>query len=116
MFKMVPLIIVVCCFCNNSMAQNEAGKKLAAQMAKKMKDSLNLTNQQENAILQINLQLNTKKYLVRQQYAASDSLRRFLQKTENSRDSLYKKVLPAQSYNLYLIKKKNMLNINWRLL
>ena len=112
MFKMVPLIIVLCCFSNYSMAQNEAGKILAAQMAKKMKDSLNLTNQQENAILQINLQLNTQKYLVRQQYAVPDSIRRYLQKAENRRDSLYKSVLPIQSYNLYLSKKKNMLNIN----
>jgi hypothetical protein len=93
-------------------AQNTAAEQLAENIARKMKDSLSLTEQEKNHVYGINLLLSNQKTAVRQQYSAPDSLRYHLQRVENSRDSLYREILNEEKFLLYRQKKRNLINNN----
>lgn len=84
------------------------GELLSKSIAQKMKDSLSLTATQRESIYQINMDLFRRKMAMRERYRSNDSLRPYLQKIENERDLLYKKVLPENQYELYR-QKKNVL-------
>jgi hypothetical protein len=89
-----------------------AGIQLANTIANKMKDTLALTQQKRNQVFAINIQLHNQKMIVRQQNTNADSIRVKTQRVENTRDTLYKGVLPVNKYQLYLQKKRNLIRAN----
>ncbi len=94
-------------------AQNtNPGIQLANHIADKMKDSLNLTNGERNQVYAINIQINTRKANVRQQYTNTDSIGYYLQRIESKRDTMYHAVLPTLKYLLYKEKKRNLVRAN----
>ena len=109
----VSLLIIALIFLGplfiNAQSNHE---QLSNHIAQKMKDSLNLTNQQRDSIYAVNIQLSEWKISVRQQYTNPDSLRRHMQIVENRRDSLYRPFLSEEKYQLYLQKKRNLISNN----
>ena len=109
--KLVPMLFFV--FAAMSVAgQQNSAHQLAQKMAQKMKDSLSLTDAQKNQLYNINMQLHNQKMNIRQQYKAGDSLGYYLQRVENTRDSLYHQVLSGEKYLLYRQKKTRLINNN----
>jgi 6-pyruvoyl-tetrahydropterin synthase len=100
----------------SAVGQNNPGNPLAENLAKKiadrMKDSLALTEQQRNSIFDINMQLHNQKMEKRKHYANDPLLGNHLQKVENTRDSLYRAVLPEDKFILYKKKRTNIVNNN----
>lgn len=96
----------------SAFAQQSPAEEIAEKIAKKMKDSLQLTTVIQNQLYNVNLQLHGQKMTVRQQYAASpDTLTMMTQRIENTRDSLYRTVLQDDSkYLLYKQKKGNLIS------
>lgn len=90
----------------------ENGERLAHKIANRMKDSLDLTPQQRNAIFQINRDIHSEKQAAIQQYGNTAETGRALQRIENKRDSLYRTVLTEEKYLLYRSKKANLVNAN----
>ena len=90
-----------------STAQNFAGK-----VAEKMKDSLSLTETEQEQIYNINMQLHDQKTLVRTQYEGNVSLGIKIQRIENTRDSLYRTILKEDKFILYQQKKTALINNN----
>ena len=83
---------------------------LAMKWAKRMQDTLSLTNRERQKVFQINMNIYQDKTRVRQQYAGNMTvLTSETQKIENTRDSLYKEVLPINKYGLYIQKKRTLL-------
>ncbi len=93
-------------------AQTDYATQLANKIAQKMKDSLNLTDQQKKSLKDINMSLHNLKQQAWKQHPMSDSLRIFLQRAENKRDTLYSAVLTHQQYLLYKQKKRYLVNNN----
>lgn len=91
---------------------NSPAEQMASKIAKKMKDTLNLTGQQRNQIYTINMYLHNKKAAVRQQFSNPDDIRINTQRIENKRDSLYRTILSEEKYLLYREKKKNLVTGN----
>lgn len=86
--------------------------QLADKLAKKMRDSLSLTNRQYEELQVINKQLSEDKSQLWLKYNTQDSLRVYLQKIENKRDSLYSIPLTPQQYSIYKQRKRTLLNNN----
>ncbi|HKZ67025.1 MAG TPA: hypothetical protein VJ111_11735 [Chitinophagaceae bacterium] len=111
--KNIFLVITLLASCTLFSQQTDSiGKALSAKISVKMKDSLNLSEKQQAAIYEINKQLSDKSMMVWKQYGQRDSVQRFLQRIENTRDSLYKTVLPNEKYWLYREKKSSLVNNN----
>ncbi|MET0395004.1 MAG: hypothetical protein ABW019_17800 [Chitinophagaceae bacterium] len=109
--RTVILLFLVLGYCCVD-AQQQPAAVLAEHIARKMKDTLQLSDAQKSSLYEINMQLHDRKKSARQQYAGSDSLRHHLQRIENSRDSLYRTILSQANYQLYLEKKKNLISAN----
>lgn len=92
----------------SAQAQNYA-ENIAHNIAKGMMDSLNLSEKQRLKIYQVNLHLHSQKMQMREKYGTTDSLSKKIQQVENTRDSLYKAVLPAGIYLQYKTKKKTLI-------
>lgn len=92
-------------------AQNQEPEAIARLFATRMKDSLALSAQQATFIYNINMQLNHAKMQARQSFTQMDSLRRQIQKIENTRDSLYSTVLDTAQYRRYREKKNSLIRI-----
>ncbi|NML23884.1 hypothetical protein HHL16_23590 [Pseudoflavitalea sp. G-6-1-2] len=99
------LLTIGIVFLTLSVCAQSPGEQVAAKIAKKMKDSLALTEEQRVAIYDINMQMHNKKMPLFIKYKGTDSLRILLQRIENSRDTLYSAVLPPEKYLLYKQKK-----------
>jgi len=98
---------------NGKTQSNSPQSNLVAQkIAKKIKDTLGLTPQQRNQVFQINMDLNNQKQQVRQETTIQDSLIIRIQRIENKRDTLYFPILGTEKYQLYLQKKRNLVNNN----
>ena len=95
----------------SAMAQSQA-EIVAGKIADNMKDSLLLTTTQRSSIYAINLQLAASKADVRKNYQQVDSVRFYMQKVENKRDSLYRSVLTEPQFLLYRKRKMVLLNNN----
>jgi len=93
-------------------AQYTKVETLAFKMARRMGDSLNLSPVQTKNIYTANLFILQQKKIQWQQYTNVDSLTQHIQHIENARDSIYQGLLPADKFNLYKIKKNNLLNNN----
>jgi hypothetical protein len=86
--------------------------QLAHKIADKMKDSLNLTNQQRARIFQINMDLFHRKDEARKKSNDRDVIGKEIQSIETTRDSLYKPELTTEQYVLYMQKKKVLVTNN----
>ena len=95
-----------------SQADNSVAVHLAHKMAKKMKDSLSLSAQQRQDLFQVNMNLHNSMQAIRLENPPADSLQKRIQRVEKTRDSLYQPVLGPEKYQLYLQKKRNLLNNN----
>ena len=111
MKKYFAIIISGFLFIHQAKAQNNPATQLANKIAQKMTDSLGLTSQQKQSIVDINLNLHQQKTLARQQHPGV-SATTYIQKIENSRDSLYQQVLPADKFLLYQQKRNKLVNNN----
>lgn len=107
------LLLVVAIISLATRAQEPApAQTVADRIAQKMKDSLGLNDTLKQQLYQINMQLHDAKMVRRQQYAGTDSVRIYVQRVENTRDSLYRRVLNEEKYLLYIEKKKALVNNN----
>lgn len=104
------LVFLIAAFSVN--AQTSPAAAVADKIAQKMKDSLDLTASQKEQIYQVNMQLHETKMQRRQQYGGTDSVRFYVQRVENTRDSLYRPILGEEKYQLYRQKKSNLVNNN----
>ena len=112
MKKIFVLIVVLILAVGSLNAQSPAATELANHIAQKMKDSLNLSTQEQNRIYGINMRLYHEKMAARQRFKDPDLLRINTQRIENTRDSLYHKILPDDKYELYRQKKRNLVTAN----
>lgn len=86
------------------------GEQLAERVAKKIKDTLSLTETQRSEIYSINIQLYQQKQEVFLKHkSAADSLKFHIQRIENTRDTLYSTVLSQEKYLIYKQKKITLL-------
>ena len=110
--KTILSLLVLLLISSMAFAQQTPGEAFAEKVAVRMKDSLQLSVQQKDQIYHVNLLLHAAMMSKWQQYTAIDSVRKHVQRIENTRDSLYRPVLSQEQYALYLSKKKNLLNNN----
>lgn len=106
---MKRIIIIIGLFLGVSIsmkAQSQA-EIVAGRVADKMKDSLSLTGNQRSSIYDINLQLANSKSEARRNFQQMDSIRIYMQRVENTRDSLYKSILNERQFLHY--KKRKMI-------
>ena len=94
----------------NNSPDNQA-VQLAHKIAKKIKDSLDLSAQQRQQIYQVNMNLHDQKQTVWQN-SPQDSLQVRVQRIEKTRDMLYMPILGTEKYQLYLQKKKTLVGNN----
>jgi len=112
-FVFIPIIFLsIIAKGQNSSSDNSPAVQLSNHIAQKMKDTLILSNDQKIQIYSANMQIHEWKTEVRQRYNGSDSLRYYLQRIENRRDSLYRSVLADEKYLLYLQKKSTLISNN----
>jgi hypothetical protein len=110
--NMKKIIVIISVFLGISFsvkAQSQA-EIVAGRVADKMKDSLSLNSSQRTAIYTVNLQLANSKSEVRRNFQQMDSVRIYMQRVENTRDSLYKGVLNEQQFLFYKKRKMTLLN------
>jgi len=111
--KTIILYIALSMFAINVKSQTtNPAEQVADKIARKMKDTLNLTGLQRNQIYDVNMSLHYQKQVARQLYTAYDSLTTAIQAVEGKRDSLYLPILGQVKYQLYLSKKRNLVNNN----
>ncbi len=91
-------------------AQETPAAQLAHRIADKMKDSLQLTNQQQAKIFTINMDLQKEKEKARKKSPDRAVIGKELQQIENSRDNLYKAILTEQQFTLYKQKKRSLVS------
>lgn len=108
--KLILVVFLICCFSKSATAQNDHANLTANKIAQKMKDTLNLTAQQKNAIKNINMELHERKKKAREKSTDRVIVGRDLQKIENKRDSLFKTVLTTEQYILYMKKKRKLVS------
>jgi hypothetical protein len=99
-------------FISTIQAQNVPGNQLSHHIADKMKDTLDLSNQQRAEVFQINKDLTDKKDKARKKSNDRAIVGPDIQGVERTRDSLYKEVLTVPQYILYLEKKRNLVTAN----
>lgn len=91
-------------------AQSPA-EQVWARIAARMRDSLSLTNGQHDSIYSANMLLHAMKDSVRKNFG-SELWQQKIQLIENKRDSLYRIVLTPQQYELYRVRKRNIISAN----
>lgn len=111
MLKKEVIVFLAFFMCHKANSQS-LPETVAKNIATKMKDSLHLTEKQEEKIYKLNLHLHDQKNNMRQQFRGTDSLNRKIQRVENQRDSLYRIVLTEQQYLRYKQKKRNLVSSN----
>jgi hypothetical protein len=100
--------LIFLCLVSFSQAQATG---VTEKITNKLADSLNLNVSQKKRIFEINTDLQNAKTYVRKQYSEPDSIAKYTQRVENTRDSLYRQVLNADKYQIYLQKKRNLISI-----
>lgn len=104
--KKIIFVITIWLLIGKSYSQTSAAQQLAQLFADRMRDSLQLTEQQRNAIFTTNMLLHSQKQAIRREYSDTDSLQIKTQKVESMRDSLYKKILQPDQYQRYKERKR----------
>lgn len=83
---------------------------LAQKIAKKMKDTLDLSAQQRQQLYDVNMNLHNQKQDAWLGNPSMDSLTARIQRIEKTRDSLYRPIIGEAKYQAYLQKKQNIVN------
>ena len=109
MKKLIGIVFLFVVMLSNAKAQATTPASEASQVAQKMMDSLLLSDPQRSQIEAATLDIQTMKARLRQLYT-SRALDYYLFMAEESRDSVYKNILPADKYLLFKQKKNNLLN------
>lgn len=104
-----PFALMVCL--QTVQAQNQPGEVVAARVADRLRDSLNLTKVQRDSVYNVHIYLHRQKKLVFESFS-DDAVEGKLQQVENSRDSLYQHILSAQQYRQYRQKKRTLISAN----
>jgi hypothetical protein len=91
--------------------QTTISDSISFKIARKIKDSLQLTSAQEAQLINANQYLANRKIALRGRFTSMDSLRNETQKIEGMRDSLYNNIL-ADKFILYRQKKSMLVNNN----
>lgn len=104
--KFLIATVILICMGFKGTAQSSGMSDSAYRIAKKLKDTLSLSDSKLNQIYNINMQLQLQK-LVNQQQGVS-----VLQAIENTRDSLYHTILSDSLFILYKQKKQRLLSAN----
>jgi hypothetical protein len=113
MKKIIPLVLILFCFNLVKSQQVESPRQLLAnKIAQRMKDSLVLSKKVRDELARINLSLADQKAAAWSLFTDSTAIRNYLQQVENTRDSLYKTVLPEDKYLLYQQRKRRLVNNN----
>lgn len=107
--RKLSVLLFVLAIAHSSEAQSP---EIASRMLQKMRDSLLLSVMETNSVDSVNKLLHSQKTQVRQQHSNVDSLTKYIQLVERSRDSLYHIVLPEGKYMLYRQKKRNLISNN----
>lgn len=110
MFAIVVFVLAVNYL--QAQEQNTPAAKLAHHIADKMADSLGLNNQQRAKVFQVNMDLNKQKTQARGKSQDRAVVGKDLQRIEGTRDSLYKTLLTATQYGLYIQKKRHLVTNN----
>lgn len=93
--------------------QTTAYERIANKIATRLKDSLQLSPGAKDSLYDINLLLHLRKMEIRRRYTGTDSLTFYTQRVENTRDSLYHRVITdSLKYNLYKQKKRKLVTNN----
>jgi hypothetical protein len=108
--KKISVIIVFAFFALTVKGQSNV-ERFSNKIAQKIKDSLQLSEKQKAQLYEINMKLTQQKADLRKEYK-EDSLRIKMQAIENTRDVLYKDVLPPDKYAIYILKKRSLINNN----
>lgn len=106
------LLIIFLGLGSRSYGQSTIAETIATKIADKMKDSLGLNAAQRDQLLQLNLQIASRKQEARVRYNYSDSLAFMVQQIEFSRDSLYRAVLTPAQMSSYKLKKRYLIANN----
>jgi hypothetical protein len=109
MKKIFISIVVLLFVAGGSYAQISPTDSLANLLAQRMKDSLGLTNDQTSQVYNLNTTLSSREANLRKQFTGSRSLPSYLKLLGEQRDSLYKNALPNDKYQLYILKKQNII-------
>lgn len=105
---LIPIVLLLAI--QSTQAQSS---DLSNRIAQKMKDTLGLNTVQQDSIYAINMRLQEQKSDARVRYTGTDSLQYHIQRIENSRDSLYKRIITDDTkYNLYKQKKRYLISNN----
>jgi hypothetical protein len=112
--KYILIVFTAIVFTKPVLGQNtdSIGSKVSRNILRKLSDSLNLRQGQKDSIYLINMGLHYRKMSVWHQYSDIDSLTTKIQRIENTRDSLYHKVLTDEQFTIYRNKKRNLVNNN----
>lgn len=105
-------IIVVIILITGALAVQSQSSEIASRILHKMRDSLLLNVTETNKVDSVNQVLHAQKMGVRQQHSHIDSLTKYTQRVERTRDSLYQIILPENKYFLYREKKRNLISNN----
>lgn len=82
-----------------------SGSAFAEKVANRLRDSLGLSSVQRDSIYAINVRLLERSQAVRARNLSQGETQVALQLIENSRDSLYKRVIGTEKFLLYKPKK-----------
>jgi outer membrane lipoprotein-sorting protein len=112
--KFLVLLLVFINYCVSLGAQGNAnGVQVAQKIAKKMKDTLNLSGNQKSKIYDANMQIHNQKQAARNETPNNPTLLRTkIQAIEKTRDSLYIPILKPEEFILYKQKKRNLVSNN----
>ena len=110
--KRLIVLINIMLIVESIIAQTNTAELLSKKIAQRMKDSLQLSNSQQQHIYTINMQIHQLKAGVWAQYSNTDSITRGIQGIEGKRDSLYRAVLTEMQFSQYRLKKRYIVNSN----
>jgi len=104
------LIFLVLTF--TAASQQSPAQQISSRIAQKMTDTLSLTSVQTDQIYNVNISISDNKEAIWNQYSNPDSIRARIQIIEATRDSLYRPILSDEKFQIYLQKKRQIININ----
>lgn len=97
---------------NNKVKQRSTASQMDQRIADKMKVTLDLDQQQWEKILKINQELSEQKKNAFKSSSDRNIVGKELQRIEDERDKKYRSILSEKQQELYIQKKKYLLNSN----
>lgn len=112
MKKFALFFLLLSCFSFCYSQSTTLSEAVANKFSNRMTDSLKLTSQERQGILEANRMIARLKFQARNNYKQVDSLTGYTQKIEDMRDSLYRRVLTEDKFKQYAAKKDKIINNN----